>query len=95
MGLKEKTSLPWNSQSNSILEKNHQDLVDCLTTFELEEININKEEEDLFKEYLTMALCAIRCEFHKTHGYSLGQLIFGRDMFMPIKATIDWNSIKE
>ena len=42
-----------------------------------------------------MASYAIRCAFHKTHGYSPGQLVFGRDMFMPIEATIDWNSIKE
>ena len=37
MGLKEKTSLPWNPQSNSILERIHQVLGDCLTTFELDE----------------------------------------------------------
>ena len=95
MGLKDKTSLPWNPQSNSILERIHQVLADCLTTFELEELNINEDEEDPFEEYLTMASYAIRCAFHKTHGYSPGQLVFGRDMFMPIEATIDWNSIKE
>ena len=95
MGVKEKTSLPWNPQSNSILERIHQILGDCLTTFELEELNINEDEEDPFKDYLTMASYAIRCTFHKTHGYSPGQLVFGRDMFMPIETTIDWNSIKQ
>ena len=35
MGLKKNTSLPWNPQSNSILERIHQVLQDCLTTFEL------------------------------------------------------------
>ena len=59
MGLKEKTSLLWNPQSNSILERIHQILADCQTTFELEEIGIKEEEEDPFKEYLTMALYAI------------------------------------
>ena len=95
MGLKEKTSLPWNPQSNSILERIHQVLADCLTTFELEQSNINKDEEDPFKEYLTMASYAIRCVFHKTHVYSAGQLVFGRDMFMPIETPINWNSIKQ
>ena len=95
MGLKEKTSLPWNPQSNSILERIHQVLADCLTIFKLEDLNINEDEEDHFEEYLTMASYAIRCAFRKTHGYSLGQLEYGRDMFMPIEATIDWNSIKE
>ena len=95
MGVKEKTSLPWNPQSNSILERIHQVLGDCLTTFELDELDINEDEEDSVEEYLTMASYAIQCAFHKTHGYSPGQLVFGRDMFMPIEATIDWNSIKQ
>ena len=95
IGLQEKTSLPWNPQTNSILERIHQVLADCLTTFELEELNINEDKEDPFKEYLTMALYAIQCAFHKTHGYSPGQLVFGHDMFMPIGATVDLNSINE
>ena len=95
MGLKEKTSLPWNPQSNSILERIHQVLGDCLTTFKLDELDIPEDEEDPFEEYLTMASYAIRCAFHKTHGHSPGQLVFGRDMFMPIEAKIDWNSIRE
>ena len=70
MGLKEKTSLPWNPQSNSILERIHQVLGDCLTTFKLKELNINEDEEDPFKEYLMMASYTIRCVFDKTHGYS-------------------------
>ena len=49
MGLKEKTILPWNPQSNSILERIHQVLGDCLKTFELEELDINEDEEDFSK----------------------------------------------
>ena len=59
MGLKEKTSLPWNPQSNSILERIHQVLSDCLTTFELDELDIPEDEDDPFEEYLTMASYAI------------------------------------
>ena len=59
MGLKEKTSLPWNPQSNSILERIHQVLGDCLTTFELDELDINEDEEDPFEENLTMSSYAI------------------------------------
>ena len=36
MGLKEKKSLRWNPQANAILERIHQVLQDCLTTFELD-----------------------------------------------------------
>ena len=95
MGLKEKTSLPWNLQSKSILKRIHQVLAYCLTTFELEELNINEDAEDPLKEYLTIASYAIQCAFHKTHEYLLGQLVVGCDMFIPIAATIDWNSIKQ
>ena len=42
-----------------------------------------------------MASYTIRCAFHKTHGHSPGQLVFGRDMFMPINIQIDWIAIKE
>ena len=95
MGLEEKTSLPWNPQSNAILERIHQVLADCLTTFELEERDIDEVEGDPFEEYLTMASYAIRCAFHTTHGHSPGELVFGRDMFMPVPVSIDWNQIKE
>ena len=95
MGLKEKTRLPWNPQSNSILEIIHQVLADCLTTFELEELVINLEEEDPFEEYLTMALYTIRCDFHKTHGHSPEQLVFDCDKFVPVLISIDWKSIEE
>ena len=79
-------------KSNS---RKHQVLRDYLTTFELEELNIDKDEKTPFEEYLTMASYAIRCAFHKTHGYSPGQLVFGHGIFMPIETTIDWNSIKQ
>ena len=52
MELKEKTGLPWNPQSNSILERIHQVLGECLTTFELDELDINEDELDTFGEYL-------------------------------------------
>ena len=95
MGLEEKTCLPWNLQSTAVLERTHQVLADCLTTFELEERDIDKVEEDPFKEYLTIVSYAIQCAFHTTHGYSPGELVFGRDMFMPVPVSINWNQIKE
>ena len=83
MKLDMKTSLPWNPQSNAVLERIHQVLQDCLLTFELDEADINENDEDPFDEYLAAAAYAIRCGFHASHGYSPGELVFGRDMFMP------------
>ena len=38
---------------------------------------------------------AIRSAFHATHGYLPTQLVFRRDMFMPVSTNIDWDAIKE
>ena len=42
-----------------------------------------------------MASYAIQGAYHKTRGYSPGEPIFGRDMFIPVPISIDWESIKE
>ena len=47
------------------------------------------------KEHLSNTAYAIRCAFHATHGHSPGELVFGRDMFMPVSKNIDWNAIKD
>ena len=91
MGLKRKTSLPWNPQSNSILERVHQVLGDCLRSFDLDNQNVNPKAP--FDEFLTAAAYAIRCAYHTTLGFSPAQLVFGRDMFMPINTNIDWEKI--
>ncbi len=59
MNLKMKTSLPWNPQSNAVLESIHQVLQDCLLTFELDDAEINEDDEDPFEEYLAAAAYAI------------------------------------
>ena len=89
MGLKEKRNLPWNPQSNAILKRIHEVLTYCLTTFKVEDLGIDKEEEDPIEEYLLMASYAIQCAFHNTHGHSPGQLVFRHDMFMLINIPID------
>ena len=58
-------------------------------------MDISEDEDDPFDEVLTKASYAIRSAYHATHGYSPAQLVFGRDMFMPIQANIDWTAIKE
>ena len=43
MDLTEKKSLPWNLQANTILERIHQVLQDCIAKFELDNIDILEE----------------------------------------------------
>ena len=95
MELNAKECLAWNSQSNAILERKHQVLADCLVSIELEDVNINFDNPDPFEEYLSIVSYIIRSAFHTTHGHSPRQLVFRRDIFIPIDVPIDWTAIKE
>ena len=95
MSLKQCPSSFWNPQSNAILERNHQVLADCLRSFNLEKGTINDMDEDSFEEYLAAAAISIQCSYHQTHDHSPAQLVFGRDMFMPVDAEIDWEKIQQ
>ena len=56
MGLKEKKSLPWNPQANTILERIHQVLQDCLTTFfELDNVEIPEEGDESLDPFVIRA----------------------------------------
>jgi len=92
MGLKRKPSGSWNPQSNAILERVHQVLGDCLRSFNLEEREL--DPHDPFEEFLTSAAYAIRSAYHTTLGFSPAQLVFGRDMFMPVNFEADWTRIQ-
>ena len=94
MGLKQKPSNAWNLQSNAILERIHQVLGDFLVTFDLENTPIDPDNQDPFDEYLSSVAYAIRSLHHQSHGHSPAQLVFGRDMFSPVVAEVDWKAIK-
>jgi hypothetical protein len=94
MSLKRKPSNAWNPQSNAILERIHQVLADGLLTFDLEGTPIDEENDDPFEEYLSTVSYALRSSYHQAHGHSPAQLIYGRDMFLPVSVDIDWESIK-
>ena len=64
MGLKQCPSNAWNPQSNAILERIHQVLVDGLVTLDLEGKYSNVNEDNPFEEYLTVVLYTIRSSYH-------------------------------
>ena len=64
-----------------------------MRSFNLE--NKDLDPNDPFEEFLTATAYAIRSAYHTTLGYSPAQLVFGRDMFMPINFEIDWEKIKQ
>ena len=95
LGLKQRPSSSLNAQSNAILERIHQVLADYLCFFNLNERTINDQDQDPFEEYLAAAVYLIRCTYHQTHDHLPAELVFGRDIFMPVDAKIDWEKIRQ
>ena len=87
-----KRSTEYNPQSNGIVERVHQVLGDMLRTFELENRELN--DMDPWSEFLSAAGYAIRSTVHTTLEASPAQLVYGRDMLLPIKFEADWNRIR-
>ena len=63
-----------------------------LRTMELEEREVDPSKP--FDEALNAAAYAIRCTYHTTLQATPGQLVFGRDMILPIAMRADWNAIQ-
>ena len=83
----------WNPQLNAILECIHQVLGDGLQAYNLDNKDVNPEDDDPFDEYIPAVAHAICCAYHQTHRYSLGQLVYGRVMFLPVDCKIDWEKM--
>ena len=92
-GLVLKPSTPYNPQGNSIVERIHQVVGDQLRTFELDEQELDKVSP--WKPFLSAIAFAIRSTYHTTLEATPAQLVFGRDMLLPIKFQADWAAIRE
>ena len=51
------------------------------------------EGKDVWGPYLAAAAYDIRATCHTTLEHSPGELVFGRDMILPIKVRADWSAI--
>ena len=78
------------SSINIILERIHQVLANCLRSFNLDGHTLNEQDDDLFKKILAAGTFSIRHSYHQTHGHSPSQLVFGRDVVIPVDEEIDW-----
>ena len=94
MGIKQKPTTDYNPQSNAVIERIHQVLGNQLRSFGLEDRPLTKEEAT-FEPFLTACAYAIRCAHHTTLQATPGQLVFGRDMILPIKFNADWALIAQ
>ena len=92
-GLTRKPTTNYNPQGNAVLERIHAVVNDMLRTFELEEREL--DESDPWGEILSSTAFAIRATYHTTLQATPAQLVFGRDMLLPIRINADWDLIKQ
>jgi hypothetical protein len=92
-GIKKNNSTPFNPQSNGIIERVHLTLNDSLRTAEIDGREMDKK--DPWGPFLSSAAYAIHSTFHTTLKATPGQLVFGRDMALPIKFMADWGAIEQ
>ena len=92
-GMTPKPTTPYNPQGNSVIERIHQVVGDSLRTFALDEQNLTNNNP--FEPFLTSVAYAIRSTYHTTLQATPGQLVFGRDMILPIRFKADWAMIAQ
>ena len=80
--------------SNIVLERIHQVLGSLVQTFNIS-TQTYVEENDLWTGILAATEFAILSKIIRQKVYSPGQLIFGRDMILPIKHRVDWELIRQ
>ena len=64
-----------------------------MRTFELE--NKNLDDHDPWRPFLSAVAWAIRSTYHTTLEAMPGQLVFGRDMLLPLKFKADWARLRQ
>jgi hypothetical protein len=92
-GIKKKNSNPFNPQSNGIIERVHLTLNDALRTAKID--GREMDEKDPRGPFLSSTAYVIRSTFHTTLKAAPGQLVFGRDMVLPITFMADWGAIEQ
>lgn len=70
----------------------HGTLGDMLRTYELDKQSF--DDTDPWTGYLTSIAWALRSTIHTTLDTTPAELVFGRDMIMPIQFKADWEKIR-
>ena len=84
---------PGKPQANAIIEIIHQVLENLVCTYNLQETYV--DGADPWMGILEAAVFAFHSTYHKTKGKIAGQLVFGRDMILPINHVADWRYIRQ
>jgi hypothetical protein len=92
-GQKSKPTMSHNPQSNGIIERVHAVLNDMLCTHRFSETEM--DTEDQWTDILSSTAFAIQVTCHGTLEATPGQLVFNRDMVLPVKFNADWAYISQ
>ena len=76
-----------------ILERIHQVIENLVRTFNITQTYV--DEEDPWLGLLFAAAFGICSTINNLKGYSPGNLIFGRDIILPIKNKLYWELIRQ
>ena len=90
-GITDKLSTSGNTLSNVILEHINQVLGNLVRTCNITQTYVDKD--DPWSVTLATASFKICSTTIMLKGYSLGPLVFGRDMITPMKYNVDWKLI--
>ena len=81
-----------NCMSNTVLELVHQVLVKLVRTFNISQTYVDKNDPCVDSHFSCSSVCNL-LNNQQAKDFSLGQLVFGRDMILPIKNRVDWRLI--
>ena len=92
-GMRKKNITTYNPQANGIIERVHLVLADAIQTRKLQ--NEDLVPHQTFGAILSSAAFAICSTFHTTLQATPAQLVYGRDMLLPIRFKANWNEIRK
>ena len=95
-GLKAKPTSSYNPQSNGIIERVHQVVGNALRVLEINKDPENRviDDQDPWDNVLSQVAWAIRSTYHTTLEATPGQLVYARDMLLPVKYRIHWAHVR-
>ena len=92
-GIKNNPDSPGNPQENTTIERIHQVLGNLVLKYNIQEMYVY--DADPFMGILAAAYFAIRSMYHRTKVKIPVQLVFGRDMILPINHVADRRYIRQ
>ena len=82
-----------NPRANGVLERLHQVVSNMLRCLDLPNMILNPE--DPWPAVLASVAYAVRCAHQRTYDASPTQLVFGRDMILPITHHVEWDLLSQ